>query len=174
MSVIPSPIDVNHVTGSSPASDNALNFKDNGSESPTPDELSGLDGLNADFSALEISAAPSQKRRGTTDLVRLYLQEIGRVPLLSRDEEVAEAQKVQRYMHLLETRSQSLLEQHPTIQTYVQLEEIGDRLTATLGHRPSPKRWASATNLPLPGVETATCHRQTSLGRPSQLTLIRA
>ena len=33
--------------------------------------------------------------RTTTDLVRLYLQEIGRVPLLERDEEVSEAQKVQ-------------------------------------------------------------------------------
>jgi len=29
----------------------------------------------------------------TTDLVRLYLQEIGRVQLLKRDEEVSEAQK---------------------------------------------------------------------------------
>ncbi|MEN9235882.1 MAG: sigma-70 factor domain-containing protein, partial [Gloeomargarita sp. GMQP_bins_25] len=36
------------------------------------------------------------------DLVRLYLQEIGRVELLGRDEEVAEAQRVQRYLRLLE------------------------------------------------------------------------
>ena len=49
----------------------------------------------------------SSKGRRTTDLVRMYLQEIGRVRLLGRDEEVAEAQKVQKYVILLD-----LCEQH--------------------------------------------------------------
>ena len=44
-------------------------------------------------------ASASTKTR-STDLVRLYLQEIGRVRLLGRDEEVSEAQKVQRYLKL--------------------------------------------------------------------------
>ena len=39
------------------------------------------------------------------DLVRLYLQEIGKVRLLLRDEEVSEAQFVQRYVQLLELRA---------------------------------------------------------------------
>ena len=54
-------------------------------------------------------AAKLQKNasRRTTDLVRLYLQEIGRVRLLGRDEEVSEAQKVQRYIKLLELRNTS-------------------------------------------------------------------
>jgi RNA polymerase nonessential primary-like sigma factor len=43
--------------------------------------------------------APTANRR-STDLVRLYLQEIGRVRLLGRDEEVSEAQKVQRYLKM--------------------------------------------------------------------------
>ena len=44
------------------------------------------------------------KTRRTTDLVRLYLQEIGRVRLLQRDEEVSEAQHVRRNMEHIELR----------------------------------------------------------------------
>jgi RNA polymerase nonessential primary-like sigma factor len=39
------------------------------------------------------------------DLVRLYLQEIGKVRLLMRDEEISEAKVVQRYVQLLELRN---------------------------------------------------------------------
>jgi RNA polymerase nonessential primary-like sigma factor len=85
----------------------------------------------------------SRLQRRTTDLVRIYLQEIGRVRLLGRDEEVAEAQKVQRYMHLVELRNQALTQQdHPAIAEYARLMEVRDRLTANLGHRPSLERWA--------------------------------
>jgi RNA polymerase nonessential primary-like sigma factor len=61
---------------------------------------------------LELEDATSTKvakgaNRSTTDLVRLYLSEIGRVPLLKRDEEVSEAQKIQRYMSLLALRSEA-------------------------------------------------------------------
>lgn len=78
----------------------------------------------------------------TTDLVRLYLQEIGRVRLLGRDEEVSEAQKVQRYMKLLELRKQAAEKEDGPIRRYVQLIEVRDRLTAQLGMRPSLERWA--------------------------------
>ncbi len=37
------------------------------------------------------------------DSIRAYLKDIGRVPLLSREEELTEARKVQRYLQLLET-----------------------------------------------------------------------
>lgn len=81
--------------------------------------------------------------RRTTDLVRLYLQEIGRVRLLGRDEEVAEAQRVQRYMRLLELRADAALKEAGIIQRFVHLIEAHDRLTSHLGHRPSLERWAS-------------------------------
>jgi RNA polymerase nonessential primary-like sigma factor len=87
----------------------------------------------------------SKGRRGTTDLVRLYLQEIGRVPLLGRDEEVSEAQKVQRYMQLLESREQAV--EKPDINEYMRLIDVRDRLTAQLGHRPSLERWAREANI---------------------------
>ncbi len=98
---------------------------------------------------IETSSAEMQNlakistNRRTTDLVRLYLQEIGRVRLLGRDEEVSEAQKVQRYIHLLEKRNAAATEEEGSIEKYVRLIEIRDRLTAQLGHRPSWERWAA-------------------------------
>jgi RNA polymerase nonessential primary-like sigma factor len=76
---------------------------------------------------------PSNKR--TTDLVRMYLQEIGRVQLLGRDEEVDEAQKVQRYMRLLELRIAAAQNGNPIIQRYINVIEARDRL-ASITSRP--------------------------------------
>lgn len=99
------------------------------------------------FGVLEdegVEAAPLQRGAGrrTTDLVRLYLQEIGRVPLLRRDEEVTEAQKVQRYLGLIELRDQAIEAGNGALQRYGQLLEVCDRLRARLGHRPALERWA--------------------------------
>ncbi|MEG3924455.1 MULTISPECIES: RNA polymerase sigma factor SigC [unclassified Microcoleus] len=89
-------------------------------------------------------AAKLQKNasRRTTDLVRLYLQEIGRVRLLGRDEEVSEAQKVQRYIKLLELRNTVASQEEGLIGRFVHLIEVRDRLSAQLGHKPSLERWA--------------------------------
>lgn len=89
-------------------------------------------------------AAKLQKNasRRTTDLVRLYLQEIGRVRLLGRDEEVSEAQKVQRYIKLLELRNTVASQEEGLIARFVHLIEVRDRLAAQLGHKPSLERWA--------------------------------
>ena len=43
----------------------------------------------------------SGSRRGSSDLVRLYLQDIGRVDLLSHEEELTLARQVQRRERLL-------------------------------------------------------------------------
>lgn len=83
----------------------------------------------------------------TTDLVRLYLQEIGRVRLLGRDEEVSEAQKVQRHMRLLELRDIAVSSGNAPTQRYAQLINVRDRLVATLSHRPSLERWATAADV---------------------------
>jgi RNA polymerase nonessential primary-like sigma factor len=88
---------------------------------------------------------PSNKR--TTDLVRMYLQEIGRVQLLGRDEEVDEAQKVQRYMRLLELRIAAAQNGNPIIQRYIHVIEARDRLASMLGHRPSMNRWAAEAGI---------------------------
>ncbi|UWU46190.1 Sigma-70 factor, region 1.2 [Limnospira platensis C1] len=85
-------------TKASPDKESTQTFptKDKDMELPT-DEL-----IRLDFSDVDLSEAQSSRR--TTDLVRLYLQEIGRVRLLGKDEEVSEAQKVQRYVQLVELR----------------------------------------------------------------------
>lgn len=84
--------------------------------------------------------------RRTTDIVGIYLQEIDRVGLLEREEEVSLAQKVQRYMQLLELR-QSSKDMSGPIGHYVQLIEVCDRLTAQLGHRPALERWAESAGV---------------------------
>lgn len=102
-----------------------------------------------DPTAAELGGLPNHASRRTTDLVRLYLQEIGRVRLLGREEEVAEAQKVQHYIYLVERRNQAAAEGNAILYQYVQLYRIHDALTAYLGYRPSLERWADEANLPI-------------------------
>jgi RNA polymerase nonessential primary-like sigma factor len=88
------------------------------------------------------SYAPAANRR-STDLVRLYLQEIGRVRLLGRDEEVSEAQKVQRYLKMRVLLSKAAKDQDEILADYLRVVDIQERLTSVLGHRPSMERWAT-------------------------------
>jgi RNA polymerase nonessential primary-like sigma factor len=87
------------------------------------------------------------------DLVRLYLQEIGRVKLLTRDEEVTESQLVQRYGQLLEIRNMAAAavaageSNDGIIEMYARLMNIRDQMTAQSSHRPSPERWAIAAGI---------------------------
>lgn len=105
---------------------------------PPVDDLMSLEMEYGDSASFHRAAS-----RRTTDLVRLYLQEIGRVRLLGRDEEVSEAQRVQRYMRLLEMRTEAAQKEVGPIQRYVQLIDAHDRLASLLGHRPSLERWAT-------------------------------
>ncbi|MEA5616781.1 RNA polymerase sigma factor SigC [Cronbergia sp. UHCC 0137] len=107
-----------------------------------------------DVQDLEIAAVEAQNlgdstNRRSTDLVRLYLQEIGRVRLLGRDEEVAEAQKVQRYLKMRVVLANAAKEGDEVISPYLRLIEFQERLTSELGHRPSLERWASTAGVNL-------------------------
>ncbi|MCY7272721.1 MAG: RNA polymerase sigma factor SigC, partial [Phormidesmis sp. CAN_BIN44] len=108
---------------------------------PASDDLMDVEVEYVDRAGLLVPA------RRTTDLVRLYLQEIGRVRLLGRDEEVSEAQRVQRYMRLLEERNEEALKGNASIERYVSLIDARDRLTSSLGHRPSLERWAAEASV---------------------------
>ncbi len=115
-----------------------------------PEELVELD--------LDSADAESISRRGTrttTDLVRLYLQEIGRVPLLERDEEVSEAQKVQRHINIVEQRAQAAQDGDKTIQEFIELINVHDRLVSQLSHRPSMNRWSMAVGMEIPALKEA-------------------
>ncbi|MEL6777643.1 MAG: RNA polymerase sigma factor SigC [Cyanobacteria bacterium J06597_16] len=99
------------------------------------------------ISGIDAEAKSKTKTTRTTDLVRLYLQEIGRVSLLERDEEVAEAQRVQQHMELLTLRNKAAEEVDGTLAVYVRVLNTRDQLTAQLGHRPSLERWARTSDI---------------------------
>ena len=106
---------------------------------------------------LDSTAVPASAKNiyYSKDLVRLYLQEIGKVRLLMRDEEISEAQVVRRYVQLLELRTEAAEKAKTdpnadlTILQYVEAIEIHDRLTAQLGHRPPLERWANTIGISL-------------------------
>ncbi|HEY9880646.1 MAG TPA: RNA polymerase sigma factor SigC [Leptolyngbyaceae cyanobacterium] len=104
---------------------------------------------DTDVTDFEADAAALLQGRRTTDLVRIYLQEIGRVNLLRRDEEVAEAQHVQRYMQLLELLKEAAQAEGGVLAVYSHLLEVRNRLTSHLGYRPSLERWASDAGIPI-------------------------
>jgi RNA polymerase nonessential primary-like sigma factor len=117
---------------------------------PFPADLAQIN-LDLEDSSFEeddnVFSTASKSHRFSTDLVRVYLQEIGRVPLLERDEEVSVAQKVQAYMQLLEKRTQAAEEGDQLLARYIELIEIHDRLVSQLSHRPSLEKWAGKANL---------------------------
>ncbi len=114
--------------------------------------------INDDLVELDLDSIESDKSsrrvsRTTTDLVRLYLQEIGRVPLLERDEEVSEAQKVQRHISILEQRAAVAENGDETLAEFVELINIHDRLVTKLSHRPSMRRWSKAAGIEIPQLK---------------------
>ncbi|MEB3314302.1 MAG: RNA polymerase sigma factor SigC [Cyanobacteriota bacterium] len=97
-----------------------------------------------DPSAVTETSPAAGKHPSTTDLVRLYLQDIGRVRLLTRDEEVAEARHVRSYMELLHGLEQAATAEGGLLYDLHSLLQTRDRLSSQLGHRPSLSRWAAA------------------------------
>ncbi|MGR3274891.1 RNA polymerase sigma factor SigC [Acaryochloris marina NIES-2412] len=170
MSAIPQKAEVIHAVYDGQGNSRDLDQNSNEPEEVDFDPNAELDDdASEDLAALKMTPISAANRRGTTDLVRLYLQEIGRVNLLERDEEVAEAQKVQRYMHLLETREE-LLESHPIIAEYARLTDVRARLTAMLGHRPSFKRWAKEADIPVEELKPRLAEGKTAWAEKAELS----
>ena len=111
--------------------------------------------VELDLDNIDLENGSRRGHRPTTDLVRLYLQEIGRVPLLERDEEVSEAQKVQRHIQILEQRAQAAEKGDPILQEFVELINVHDRLVSQLSHRPSIKRWAKTVGIEIGDLKEA-------------------
>ncbi|MGD1910941.1 MAG: sigma-70 family RNA polymerase sigma factor, partial [Rivularia sp. (in: cyanobacteria)] len=111
-------------------------------EAPGDEDLEQLEIASPETANLSAST-----KTRSTDLVRLYLQEIGRVRLLGRDEEVSEAQKVQRYLKLRILLSEAASQGDELLAHYLRIVEAQERLTSELGHRPSMKRWANTAGI---------------------------
>ncbi len=151
MSIIPNLLKNNE----SPVSDIPLEIEDENIDeelSDTWQELINLEDLEESEHAVIDQSAKGQQTY-SRDLVRLYLQEIGRVKLLTRDEEVAESQLVQRHGQLLEIRNMAAAavatgkSNDAIIEMYTRLMNIRDQMTVQSGHRPSPERWAIAAGI---------------------------
>jgi RNA polymerase nonessential primary-like sigma factor len=109
--------------------------------------------VELDLENLDLDNAARRGNRTTTDLVRLYLQEIGRVPLLERDEEVSEAQKVQRHINIIEQRAKAAKKGDQILQEFVEVIDAHDRLVSQLSHRPSLKRWSQTLGMEIPQLK---------------------
>ncbi|MFM7218973.1 MAG: RNA polymerase sigma factor SigC [Nodosilinea sp.] len=100
----------------------------------------------SDLEVMETSLVAG-KHASTHDLVRLYLQDIGRVRLLTREEEVAEARYVRGYVELLHSLEQAAAREGGPFYDLHRLLQARDRLASQLGHRPSLARWGAAVDL---------------------------
>lgn len=116
-----------------------------------PHILESMPPLEDETSSLELSdlilTEATSPQRSSTDLVRLYLQDIGKVPLLRKEEEVTKAQQLQRYLHLLEIRSQALEQEDLVMGEFMKIISIQDALICKFGHRPSFMTWAKEAGI---------------------------
>ncbi|MGC6482649.1 MAG: RNA polymerase sigma factor, RpoD/SigA family [Synechococcus sp.] len=93
------------------------------------------------------STEPSRVRTGSgNDLLRLYLQDIGRVDLLTNEEEVLLARQVQKREALL-AEERALAGEHPPIQRLLELEQLQQQAANHVCHWPTRREWAKAAGL---------------------------
>lgn len=92
--------------------------------------------------------AAKNARPATTDTVRTYLHEIGRVPLLTRDQEITYGKQVQQMMQQLEAK---------------------DALATKLGREPSQEEWTEAV-----GMSKEALNEIIGLGRRAKQKMIEA
>ena len=93
-----------------------------------------------------------RRSRSTTDLLRLYLQDIGRVDLLTNEEEVTLARLVQQRETLLH-QQRELAEHDPAINELHRLEELQRREANQHSHWPTRQEWARAANISLQDLQ---------------------
>ena len=86
--------------------------------------------------------------QSATDLVRTYLREIGRVPLLTHEEEIFYGKQVQRSTALHETR---------------------EGLATQLGHEPTVEEWAAASD-----IEVSELNQAIAVGEIAKRKMVEA
>ncbi|MEH2209333.1 RNA polymerase sigma factor SigC [Nostoc sp.] len=134
-------------------------------------ELSVDDLQELEIASVDNANFAASTNRRSTDLVRLYLQEIGRVRLLGRDEEVSEAQKVQRYLRMRIVLANAAKLGDEVITPYLRLVEVQERLTSELGHRPSLERWAATADIVLSDLRPTLANGKRRWAEIAKLTV---
>jgi len=112
----------------------------------------------------------SGNRRGSTDLVRLYLQDIGRVDLLSHEEELTLARQVQRRERLLRERKR-LAATAAELADLIALENDRQRLASQLGHWPAVQQWAEHLGCAVPELRERLRQRHEAWAERSGLSV---
>ena len=134
-------------------------------------ELSADEIQELEAAAVDPAHFAGNTNRRSTDLVRLYLQEIGRVRLLGRDEEVSEAQKVQRYLRMRTVLANAAKQGDELVVPFLKLIEVQERLTSELGHRPSLERWAKNAGITLQELKPTISNGKRRWAEIVQLTV---
>jgi RNA polymerase nonessential primary-like sigma factor len=111
--------------------------------SPFPGKTTDLNGLSLKFMSTTMTSAitsvfPAQPNL-STDTIRAYLLEIGRIPLLTKDQEVIYGKQVQQMMGLQDTKA---------------------GLARILGHEPTLEEWAQQSGLNLADLNAALVRGQ--------------
>ncbi|BAZ27923.1 RpoD family RNA polymerase sigma factor [Cylindrospermum sp. NIES-4074] len=135
-------------------------------------ELSVDDLQELEMASVDPANFAGNTNRRSTDLVRLYLQEIGRVRLLGRDEEVSEAQKVQRYLRMRTVLANAAKQGDEVIAPYLRLIEVQERLSSELGHRPSLERWATTAGIQLADLKPTLADGKRRWAEIAKLTVV--
>ena len=115
-----------------------------------------------DLDNLDSTSSSRGKSSNITDSVKLYLQEIGKVPLLEKEEEVSESQKVQKHIQIIDARNQAAEAGNTTLQEFNQLIKVRDRMKVEISNKPSHKRWAKEL-----GIETNVLKEKLNQGKQS-------
>ncbi|MDB9305357.1 MULTISPECIES: RNA polymerase sigma factor SigC [Cyanophyceae] len=134
-------------------------------------ELSADEIEELEVAAVDPANFAGNTNRRSTDLVRLYLQEIGRVRLLGRDEEVSEAQKVQRYLRMRTVLAEAAKQGDEIVAPFLNLVQVQERLTSELGHRPSLERWANTAGIELVDLKPTLANGKRRWAEIAQLTV---
>ncbi len=134
-------------------------------------ELSADDIQELEVAAVDPANFAANTNRRSTDLVRLYLQEIGRVRLLGRDEEVSEAQKVQRYLRMRTVLANAAKQGDEVVAPFLLLVQVQERLTSELGHRPSLERWATTAGIELVDLKPTLANGKRRWAEIAKLTV---
>jgi RNA polymerase nonessential primary-like sigma factor len=101
---------------------------------PFEERATYLNGLSLKFMSTSTTSIFPAQPNLNTDAIRAYLLEIGRIPLLTKEQEVIYGKQVQQMMALYEAKA---------------------RLAQTFGREPNLEEWAQLVGLDMPDLDVA-------------------
>lgn len=94
---------------------------------------------------------PSHQNLNSRDLMRLYLRDIGRIPLLSKEQEITLAKQIQKYQVLQQIKQKN--ESLPELREYIKIMARYDSQMSHYSHPPSLEYFAKKINIATPQLE---------------------